>query len=554
MARDIYIDTDSRQFVEGIKNSATKIQGPYFKGDTETLNLYFLQRTGIIGTPYAFTDKSTSTAKITLGTVGQSPVLSVTGFSTISQNIAVGVTISQEANKDSNTVWTNQIQKISFSKVPYDGTYQIITGTTGVTASYVKEGFFLTAENAFDPRGKMVFNSITGATCSYPVGTITDIDYQSVLNIPNTYSKAGFSIRPELKPYNAKVTYTENGTTTTKRVKFLTSDPDIKLCADEPTNAVPMFGTSVVFSSIVGVTGITTGTTYYVSKSSENYRAFSITASSSDIPKVLAIIKPAQSGIEYANIRLAVTGVKNNRLYFRDYDKINGRISNDLLYYFNDQNWQYGRFYFESIVDLTGVTASDEITYHFNAQRSGNTNGSFSIYLGDGFGSGDYSPQVTGISTSIGNVEDFTTGKISAFTASTPVYTFTTQSETSLPISYDEEISSIQEKLSSLGSIGRSSTAPYYQNISLTRGIDGNITAEFTNDRAYTKMPLMSVNSSLISPPGLTATVGITSAAITTLLSGTTSAPVTLEVELTTSGNKLTAAQGDVTLATALSH
>ena len=67
-------------------------------------------------------------------------------------------------------------------------------------------------------------------------------------------------------------------------------------------------------------------------------------------------------------------------------------------------------------------------------------------------------------------------------------------------------------------------------------------------------MPLLSVNSRLISAPGLTATVGITSAAITTLLSGTTSAPVTLEVELTTSGNKLTAAQGDATLAVALSH
>jgi hypothetical protein len=47
---------------------------------------------------------------------------------------------------------------------------------------------------------------------------------------------------------------------------------------------------------------------------------------------------------------------------------------------------------------------------------------------------------------------------------------------------------------------------------------------------------------------------GISSAGITSLLSGTTSVPVTLEVELTTSGNKLTAAQGDANLAVALSH
>jgi hypothetical protein len=91
-------------------------------------------------------------------------------------------------------------------------------------------------------------------------------------------------------------------------------------------------------------------------------------------------------------------------------------------------------------------------------------------------------------------------------------------------------------------------------NFSASKISDTSFALEFKGIRALQDVPQMTVASTLTSAPGLTATVGITSAAITTLLSGITSAPVTLEVELTTSGNKLTAAQGDATLAVPLSH
>jgi hypothetical protein len=129
MARNLYIDTDSRQFVQGANNAAVKIQGPYFKGDTETLNLYFLERTGVIGTPYSYSDKSSSTAKVSWGTLGQSSILSVTGFSALSTSVIVGVTISQAA-----TANTNEIKQVTFLPIPQFGFWSLYIPTTGTTA------------------------------------------------------------------------------------------------------------------------------------------------------------------------------------------------------------------------------------------------------------------------------------------------------------------------------------------------------------------------------------------------------------------------------------
>jgi hypothetical protein len=534
MSRDLYIDTDSRQFVEGFNNAAVKIQGSYFKGDTETLNLYFLQRTGIIGTPYVFSNQSSSTAKLTFGTPGQAALLSVTGFSVIDQSITCGVTITQMANKDSQYEWKNQIQKISFSKKPLDGFYNLVTGTTGITASFSNNAFVLNNQpiSIFNLQ-KLLFTSITGATCDATINTVNSV-YNSTGSVFN-FGDTSYSY------YNGKVTFNYQGNTYLKKVVIASNNSIISLYSNENSTPFPRVGDSVVFSGLVGVSGITSGSTYYVSRSNNSAKTFSITSSSAGLPTVLAIIHSDISDVTYA-----VTGVTANRISFRSYDATLGYISGDVEYNM-DGPLPQGRFKFTSLIDLTGVTAGTY--YHINTSRDTVLNGKFFIYEGEGWGQGDGDPQVTGISTSNGNVSDpgLSATSISNFTASNPVYSFNTISESTTDISYGEDIKSIQKKLEGLPTIG-------IGNVSLIENLDGSIQLTFIGSRAYTNLPVLSINSHLISAPGLTATVGITSAAITTLLSGTTSAPVTLEVELTTSSNKLTAAQGDAILAVALSH
>lgn len=532
MARDLYIDTDSRQFVEGFNNAAVKIQGPYFKGDTETLNLYFLQRTGVIGTPYAYTDKSSSTAKVSWGTVGQSSILSVTGFSAIDQTISVGVTISQAANSSVSSNLKNQIQKVIFNKIPLDGVYNLVTGTTGITASFNSGSYNIGNQLAVLNGQNLLFSGITGATCDGLVNSVNP----AVLSGSNfTYGNGSYDY------YNGKITFTKSGVSYTKKIVIKTGASDISYASVEDTNIFPVLGTSVVINSLVGVSGVTSGNTYYISRANLTNRSFAITGTTSSLPVVLALARTDGGSQDYA-----ITGVTGSRVSFRKYDSNLGVISGDVEFAM-DANLTFGRVIFSQIVNLTGITSGT--TYHINTTRDTVSDGYYSLYEGDSWGQADADPRVTPISTSGGNVLDPGTSasSISNFTAANPVYSFQTISESTVDIAYAEDVKTIQGKLEALPSIGSG-------NVSLIKNLDGSLSITFIGSRGLANMPLLSVNSRLTSAPGLTATVGITSAAITTLLSGTTSAPVTLEVELTTSGNKLTAAQGDATLAVALSH
>jgi len=270
MSRDLFIDTDSRQFIEGMNNSAVKMHGPFFKGDTETINLYFLQRTGLIGTPYTFTDKSSSTTKLSWGTPGASSVLSVTGFTALPTSVTISVTRAQTF-----TTERSEIQKVSFSSIPNGGFYTLTTSTIGATA---------TLSNGYDGENKQeVFNStalinynqrvyFTGIT-----GANTNLEYNKSYNV-NGGSRVGYGSTFALNdgatnipksayyPYNGIVSWvTTAGITATLNVEFDAYGfrPSRAYSTTTPP-ITPKLADKVRFSNLVGVSGITAGVDYWV--------------------------------------------------------------------------------------------------------------------------------------------------------------------------------------------------------------------------------------------------------------------------------------------------
>jgi len=779
MSRDLFIDTDSRQFIEGMNNSAVKMHGPFFKGDTETLNLYFFQRTGIIGTPYSYVDKSSSTAKLSWGTPGQSTLLSITGFTAIPTTISVGVTRSQAATSDKS-----EIQTLSFSGNVINGIFTLITGTTGVTASYIEKGS--SYNGAFNSdQSFLVFNTqdvvyagITGAVSDWNVGT--------KFTWPTAYAF-------KYAPYNALMSWSSEGVTSSMKVSFY--EKGIKRwdgygglvpfgtgTTATPTPNYPDLGQRVVFSEIAGVTAVTAGTSYwhYIGNDAIGNQ---ITDSEIQI-RSLAAIKLTQpkiallKNVEYGNSVIAtvkswngsdltgntyaVTRLKSNQIVFNEYQNnvvggqvqnasyifpyygmfqfidifdlrgvtagntyhINTERSKDYQYYgifdgelnswtdsttrinltnsnpinligdyiavskvtdgrlqfsryneqtqevdpypisnpydvfnssgsptlgfqfvnlydltgvtvgvnyhvnagrdnlgggytdltwtifnglksentfladtssaitgitssnsvstygetyhitgvnnnlvrlrtydavqskFSDQNYyvsyfpRNGQFQFISLTSLTGVTIGNN--YHFNYNRGSSDNYFYKIYAGfcnDDYLGNDTTSQITGITAT--GVDDYAP-TIFNIQVATPVYSFSTVSETTEAIAYNASASDVKSALDKLKVLGSGYTSQ--SSVGVIKTLTGSFLISIVGNRANKPFPLFTAESQLLAAPGLTATVGITNAAITTLLSGTTSAPVTLEVELTSGGNKLTAAQGEAILSVPISH
>jgi hypothetical protein len=405
MARDFYIDTDSRQFVEGLTNAAVKIQGPYFKGDTETLNLYFLQRTGVIGTPYSYSDKSSSTAKVSWGTLGQSSLLSVTGFSALSTSVTATISTVQNG-----TSTQNDIQSLNLSKIPSSGYIQIsFPSVTLTTSKYFLGNIELDADYQLNNLTPATFVGITGGYTRLIVGgtyylsqgdSSRSIAVRTVRGT-SVEESASYLCTFDQSPYTTKVVELSNGVFNVNAIPSGEIGDEIKFLPDCSAT----------------ISGITAGTTYYIVSKSP----FKISATS-------------------------------------------------------------GGSALTSINPIRGISAS-----------------------------------------------------------------FATKAEHTESLSYPISAVDLTNQICALKNVG-------VGNFEATKTSDTDFLLEFKGIRGNQDIATMTALSTFASAPGFTATVGITSAAITTLLSGTTSAPVTLEVELTSGGNKLTAAQGDATLAVPISH
>ena len=532
MARDLYIDTDSRQFVEGFNNAAIKIQGPYYKGDTETLNLYFLQRTGLIGTPYSYLDKSSSTAKLSWGTPGQSTLLSITGVTTKNNAITASVTRAQLA-----TSQQNEIQKIVFSEIAVNGYYSFGVPDYGITAGFNRNHdnvteFTNNSYSRIQSNQVLTFTGVTGANSD----AAANVGVTSGIFVANNYGRSFDFGTIGFAPYNAIIT--KVGTSVGLKVKEVGGE--IHVWGDYPSNPgqgwSPVLGDAFTFSNTNGIRGITAGTTYYISEVRPNNTTSSLLdykiSSSFVSSNILGWIRAWSAESGFTGDYYAVTGLLNNALVLRPGDgyKVTGEIIGTPPQI---------KFRFYQIIDLSGVNLNTS----YNIKDSGNSSYSYSryIYLDD-------DTKVTGITSAASGIDNNVITHLSGIVSDNVVYSFNVGFQASRELSYNADTTEMATKLAEIPVIAGTT------GLNVIKNLSGDILVSFGGKNAFMGMPILSIESHMTSAPGLTATVGITSAAITTLLSGTTSSPVTLEVELTTSGNKLTAAQGDATIAVALSH
>jgi len=67
MATNLYIDLDASRLVKGFSSQVPVNPSAFFRGDVQTVNLYFLRQTGISGAPYLSVDKSAATVKMAIG-------------------------------------------------------------------------------------------------------------------------------------------------------------------------------------------------------------------------------------------------------------------------------------------------------------------------------------------------------------------------------------------------------------------------------------------------------------------------------------------------------
>jgi len=139
-ARKFYLDTQSRSFVASPNSNLEASQPLFFDEDVESLELYFLQPTGLPDRPYDFLDYSSNTVKFAIGTT--SPAALQVTWSAISS--AVTVTITSLVTGGSGT---NEQQKVTLSPKPVSGGFALQLPSRSVTVSSVSANVFTAADH-----------------------------------------------------------------------------------------------------------------------------------------------------------------------------------------------------------------------------------------------------------------------------------------------------------------------------------------------------------------------------------------------------------------------
>lgn len=179
-ARKFYIDTQRRAFVASAESTLSAETTNFFSEDIESIELYFLQPTGSAVRPYDYLDYSSNTVKFALGTTTPAAFqLTWTALST-----AVTATITTLV---SGGAGANEVQKISFSKVPASGGFSIVMPSRNVTVSSVSANVFTAADH-----GLFNAQSVTVTGFSFTSSSVANGGSYFVINrTKDTFSLAG---------------------------------------------------------------------------------------------------------------------------------------------------------------------------------------------------------------------------------------------------------------------------------------------------------------------------------------------------------------------------
>lgn len=139
-ARKFYIDTQARKFVASAESTLPPSSINFFSEDIESIELYFLEPTNSATRPFSYLDYSANTIKFALGTT--TPAALQLTWSALSTSLTSTITTLVTGGSG-----TNEVQKISFSKVPASGGFAIVMPSRNVTVSSVSSSVFAAANH-----------------------------------------------------------------------------------------------------------------------------------------------------------------------------------------------------------------------------------------------------------------------------------------------------------------------------------------------------------------------------------------------------------------------
>jgi len=158
-SRKFYLDTESRSFVASASSTLPASSPTFFQSDVESIELYFLTRNAGGDPVYSYADYSSNTIKFAVGTT--TPAALQITWSAISTGLTVSVTTLTNGGTGSN-----EVQKITLSKVPASGGFAIVMPARNVTVSSVSANVFTAANHGlFDGQSVTITGfSFTGSS------------------------------------------------------------------------------------------------------------------------------------------------------------------------------------------------------------------------------------------------------------------------------------------------------------------------------------------------------------------------------------------------------
>jgi len=158
-SRKFYLDTESRSFVASASSTLPASSPTFFQSDVESIELYFLTRNAGGDPVYSYADYSANTIKFAVGTT--TPAALQITWSAISTGLTVSVTTLTNGGSGSN-----EVQKITLSKVPASGGFAIVMPARNVTVSSVSANVFTAANHGlFDGQSVTITGfSFTGSS------------------------------------------------------------------------------------------------------------------------------------------------------------------------------------------------------------------------------------------------------------------------------------------------------------------------------------------------------------------------------------------------------
>jgi hypothetical protein len=141
-ARKFFVDLDKRRFVASDATQAPAPIPTFFANDVEPIELYFLKSSGSSSPLYSYVDYSASTVKLAVGVTSSA----VSQGSWSATTTACTPTVSLVTNGGSGI---NEVQKITFPRIPASGTWAIQLPARTVTVSAVTGALFTAATHGF---------------------------------------------------------------------------------------------------------------------------------------------------------------------------------------------------------------------------------------------------------------------------------------------------------------------------------------------------------------------------------------------------------------------